>query len=233
MANRRVMRERACVQCGATPISGYKFCSDRCFQAALYARRAATPGFHEQNRFKVARSAQARRERDGKACRSCGSLHSFKRVQFCSDACRERWQADADVKRAEALKVVVADRPCSECGGTFTPRSDLGRFCSKKCARAQAWRASTVIRRARLNGLPRERFDPLEVLERDGWKCHLCGRATPKRLRGTTKANAPELDHIVPLSRGGPHTRQNTACACRRCNLKKSDQPLGQLRLIA
>lgn len=27
-----------------------------------------------------------------------------------------------------------------------------------------------------------ERFDPIEVLERDGWRCHLCGIATPKRF---------------------------------------------------
>ncbi|WP_443026051.1 HNH endonuclease [Sphingomonas sp. PB2P19] len=77
-----------------------------------------------------------------------------------------------------------------------------------------------------------ERFDPVAVLSRDRWKCHLCGRATPQRLRGTYDDRAPELDHIVPLARGGKHTMANTACACRRCNIVKGARPLGQLRLL-
>jgi 5-methylcytosine-specific restriction endonuclease McrA len=78
-----------------------------------------------------------------------------------------------------------------------------------------------------------ERFDPIAVFERDRWHCHLCGCRTPQRLRGTFEANAPELDHIIPLAAGGEHSRRNTACACRRCNIAKADRPMGQLRLIA
>jgi 5-methylcytosine-specific restriction endonuclease McrA len=35
--------------------------------------------------------------------------------------------------------------------------------------------------------------------------------------------NAPELDHIIPLSAGGAHTLDNVACAHRSCNLEKGD----------
>jgi hypothetical protein len=96
-------------------------------------------------------------------------------------------------------------------------------------------RADKAYRKALSRGLVSgaERFDPLEVLARDGWRCHICGVSTPKRLRGTYDDRAPELDHIVPLAAGGQHTRLNTACACRRCNIRKSNQPLGQLRLVA
>jgi 5-methylcytosine-specific restriction endonuclease McrA len=41
---------------------------------------------------------------------------------------------------------------------------------------------------------------------------------TPKTLSGTCDRNAPELDHIVPVSRGGLHTYENTQCLCRSCN---------------
>lgn len=88
-----------------------------------------------------------------------------------------------------------------------------------------------AMRRGKCDGA--ERFDPLEVLARDGWRCHICGVGTPKRLRGTFHDRAPELDHIVPLAVGGKHTRQNTACACRKCNIEKGSEPRGQLRLVA
>jgi 5-methylcytosine-specific restriction endonuclease McrA len=32
---------------------------------------------------------------------------------------------------------------------------------------------------------------------------------------------APTLDHIVPLARGGHHTRDNTQCAHFSCNTRK------------
>jgi len=43
--------------------------------------------------------------------------------------------------------------------------------------------------------------------------------------------DAPELDHIVPIAAGGSHTYSNVACACKKCNIKKSSKPLGQLNL--
>lgn len=34
------------------------------------------------------------------------------------------------------------------------------------------------------------------------------------------------LDHILPLSKGGPNGWENRAPACQQCDLDKSDQPL-------
>jgi 5-methylcytosine-specific restriction endonuclease McrA len=84
-----------------------------------------------------------------------------------------------------------------------------------------------------LRGATVELVDPIKVFERDGWRCQLCMRKTPARLRGSYDPRAPELDHIVPISKGGAHSYINTQCACRECNGKKLDRPLGQLRLIA
>ena len=74
-----------------------------------------------------------------------------------------------------------------------------------------------------------EEIDPLEIFERDKWRCRLCRRKTPQELRGTREPNAPELDHIIPLSLGGPHTRKNVQCLCATCNRKKSAKYEGQL----
>lgn len=94
-------------------------------------------------------------------------------------------------------------------------------------------RAAKARRRAVVRGADAERFDPFEIFDRDGWRCHICGCSTPRRLRGTYEDRAPELDHVIPLAAGGEHSRKNTACSCRKCNIAKADRPLGQLRLIA
>lgn len=57
------------------------------------------------------------------------------------------------------------------------------------------------------------------ILERDGWRCQLCGIDTPKELRGTYKPNAPEVDHVIPKARGGGWDEANLRCVCHVCNL--------------
>lgn len=153
--------------------------------------------------------------------------------RVCSDKCRSARNRNAYTRRGPLS--------CACCGGALVFRKGhtRNRFCSAICRR-RAWRAreSTQIakrmRKAKTRGASGlERVDPLKVFARDGWCCQLCGCKTPARLRGTVRATAPELDHIVPLSCGGAHTYVNTQCACRRCNSKKGAKPLGQLRLIA
>jgi HNH endonuclease len=63
-----------------------------------------------------------------------------------------------------------------------------------------------------------ERFDDIEILERDRWRCYICGANTPKYLRGSYEPNAPEVDHVVAIANGGAHARWNVRCACRACN---------------
>ena len=57
------------------------------------------------------------------------------------------------------------------------------------------------------------------ILDAWGWRCAYCDRC----LRGQ-----PTLDHVVPLSRGGPTERSNLVAACTHCNVAKSDQHLEQ-----
>lgn len=147
------------------------------------------------------------------------------------------------LKRAQRRRAALAAARCVECGCAFS-RTSLGQvLCGLQCIRARhrrsasgraarrAWRAA---RKALLKARTVERFDPFDVFERDGWRCQICGVATPQRLRGSFKPNAPELDHIVALSRGGEHSKANTQCACRRCNGAKSNgRPVGQMGLFA
>lgn len=86
--------------------------------------------------------------------------------------------------------------------------------------------------RARKFGVSYEPVNRLKVFERDGWRCQICHRPTPKKLCGSFDDRAPELDHIVPLSKGGEHSYRNVQCACRKCNGAKSDSVYGQLYLF-
>lgn len=155
-------------------------------------------------------------------------------------------------KRVESALVVVqraaisaqrfaqrASVPCKVCGNDvgYGGMGPTRAYCSPDCARNSearkaAKRSARLARKALTKARTVERFDPVSVLERDKWRCQICGRKTPRRKRGTFDDDAPELDHVVPLSMGGEHSRSNTQCACRRCNQEKSGaRALGQLSL--
>jgi 5-methylcytosine-specific restriction endonuclease McrA len=229
MANRSLLRDRPCAQCGTNPIAGYKFCSDECFQKHLYARRSKIETFKEYNRQKVAEhKARQVASRAPVVCKNCNSEFHGKhgRRVFCSDVCGQEYAAFRSKVDPPSLQI------CPECKCEFLPSRAGIVFCSIACQKKARRRKNDPIRRARKRNATIEKFDPLEILERDNWICYICGVKTNPQLRGSYDHNAPELDHIVPLAAGGDHSRENTACACRQCNNKKSDKPLFQVRLI-
>lgn len=70
-----------------------------------------------------------------------------------------------------------------------------------------------------------EKIDRAYVYERDGGKCHLCGKKAPR--------SRFHLDHLVPLSRGGSHTHDNLSVAHPYCNASRGTGRLpAQLRLV-
>ena len=52
------------------------------------------------------------------------------------------------------------------------------------------------------------------------------GRCSPGTVPVASTADlaAENLDHVIPRSRGGPHTWENVVAACRRCNTRKEDR---------
>lgn len=70
------------------------------------------------------------------------------------------------------------------------------------------WNAIKHVERAKVSN--RLRF---MVYERDGYRCKKCGR----------KTNDLEIDHIIPISKGGKTTLDNLQTLCRSCNVEKSD----------
>jgi 5-methylcytosine-specific restriction endonuclease McrA/endogenous inhibitor of DNA gyrase (YacG/DUF329 family) len=130
-----------------------------------------------------------------------------------------RIRAEIAALRNMATRSIPDRRHCQRCGSAFARLSLRIRLC-KEC-KASTHRAQKLrhkaIRRARI-AIDAEMIDPILVFEAQGWRCQLCGVWTPRELRGTNSDNAPELDHIIPLARGGRHVRSNVQCACRKCN---------------
>lgn len=76
-----------------------------------------------------------------------------------------------------------------------------------------------------------EHFFPSEIYERDGWVCQLCHKKVNKRLKYPNLLSA-SLDHIVPLSKGGEHSRKNVHLAHLICNMKAHTSGEKQIRLF-
>ena len=153
-------------------------------------------------------------------------------------------RAEAVALRRIAKSIAHRMAKCNACDKTFIKRRKHQRSCSDDCSaalrearrarnkRSPAARAAESRRRALARGCNgADRIDPIRVFERDKWRCHICGVKTPKGLRGTTDALAPELEHIVSLADGGAHTWGNVACSCRKCNQSKGSASFGQLGL--
>lgn len=58
--------------------------------------------------------------------------------------------------------------------------------------------------------------------------CHLCGEPVDVKM-GPHQPGSPEVDEIIPVSKGGsPTLRSNTRLAHRACNLHRSNMDLDQ-----
>ena len=74
--------------------------------------------------------------------------------------------------------------------------------------------ASGERRHARLAGVISEDFDITDLFERDGEECRYCG-ATENLA----------IEHVIPISEGGPNILDNCVVACRSCNSSKGAKP--------
>lgn len=168
-------------------------------------------------------------------CSQCHQPWANRSPWLVCSACKKAAYRDAQTavsraKHAAQAKVIS----CSGCDVSFSPvygysHCTLCDPCSEhrqaEAKKAAKDRRKAVIRGATTGGVVYR----TRVFERDGWLCQLCGVQTPKALMGTLERNAPELDHIVAVSKGGAHSYENTQCLCRGCNGIKSDRPMDEV----
>ncbi len=63
------------------------------------------------------------------------------------------------------------------------------------------------------------------TLEAYGWVCHLCLRPIRSDLP-RRHPDGPTRDHVIPTSKGGPDTLENSRPAHGRCNFRRGNRPL-------
>lgn len=171
-----------------------RFCSRQC---AVEDRVAKTPRKQKVPKQRALISS---------LCIVCESAFASAQARkCCSTECRT----------LRALKLGAArspkdssPRPCKQCGAVFAPlyRNFQRQYCSKPCAKRANGFGKNHRSRARHYGIAYEAVDRVRIFRRDLWRCQICGVKTPERLMGTIEKRAPELDHRIPMARGGGHT---------------------------
>lgn len=63
------------------------------------------------------------------------------------------------------------------------------------------------------------------VFEKDQGKCYLCEIETHlEQLSDGYNPKLSTVDHVIPISKGGPHTWENVRNCCLKCNITKHDR---------
>lgn len=92
--------------------------------------------------------------------------------------------------------------------------------------RSPAKRRQDQRRRERLQAAgSREKFSVTDIGDRDHWICGLC-QDTARLVDSSPdapRALAPSIDHIVAVSRGGAHTRDNVRITHLWCNTERNN----------
>ena len=241
----KVRESRMCQACGAVSIIGGNRLreSNESVYGAYYCDKKCA----ESDRGRVYRTSleyqakcDARCEREGKRrnwekevcalvwqeCVHCGKPFAKRNGRSCcSEKCRvavenTHYEVTKERQRLQYEKqsgVVV----CAMCGKDSKVEQRLGlrRFCSVKCA-ARSIRLNRRHRK-RTNGLY-ETISIQHLIKKHKGKCVECGCRVVSQS-GEYQDNAATIDHVVPLSKGGPHTWNNVQLMCHKCNRVKSN----------
>jgi len=231
-----------CIQCGnlitrkRSGKDSRKYCGKPCYFAAIREGKQRFKG-RVQDQWAALVDWSYKWDADRRSCKRaiithrqcicCGKATADSGHSFCSRECMIGWKGE---------------RICKKCGEVFGNASWCATTCrrcrqlfKKECRRKNG--RSHFRSRARKYGVPYESFTRGSIYSRDKWTCQLCGRKcllswTVNKWTKIPHSRSPTIDHIIPLSRGGPHSPDNVQLACFECNWKKRDTKMGQLRLV-
>lgn len=141
----------------------------------------------------------------------------------CSEKCKRKMVAIRNrIKRG--YKATYSK--CLHCGHRFSNHHREGKrpkrkYCSVHCGtKAQRGGRAELshIQRAKKHGCDWEYGITLSSLAKDhGMQCYICGCNCVKP-RGLNFGNEATIEHVIPIVKGGGHTKENCRIACRDCN---------------
>jgi hypothetical protein len=197
-----------CAFCGEefqSKRSGAVYCSQQCNNRAAYAVRYPPIMPRE--------------------CEYCGEIYQPIKInaRYCGRACQGSAWYDANYTPAVPVMITVS---CEYCGMEFRAWRTTRKYCSKRCDFYDHPSRSARSNKARAEryGVEYEgNIDPLEILNRDNWLCHICSHPIGQSYVWPD-GRSGSMDHVVPVSKGGSHTRDNLKAAHLRCNIHKSNR---------
>ena len=154
-------------------------------------------------------------------CKGCsGAFVKQSTWTYCTDECASEYRSKKNARTGTCRKCLVSSTakgryycdPCRDARDTETRRAEKKRNRHK--------RGSNHRQRARIFNVYYEPVNPMQVFARDHWVCQLCGHNIDPDLKWPAPRSR-SLDHVVPMSMGGPHTYGNTQLACLECNTNK------------
>lgn len=110
-------------------------------------------------------------------------------------------------------------------------RESARQYLQTESGRANSLK-SVNKRRALKAGATVEDFTPKEIFNRDHYICQACGIKTRPDYKNRHHSKYPNLDHIIPLSVGGEHSKRNTQCLCHGCNMSKGNRHANDQMLL-
>lgn len=186
-----------------------KFCSPACKSAWHHARKPPEA------------------QRGLRPCEFCGwtFMGNHAGHRFCDPRCAMAARGlDRGLRISCDRFSVILWQDCQDCGRTW-PSSFAQNIRCPDCKVVHR-RAVKRMRNAFRRGAPTETGEviaDLEIFERDGWTCQLCGEPVLPFIKGLHPRQAT-LDHVVPVSRGGEHVASNLQLAHLGCNSAKRDR---------
>lgn len=234
-------RERSCERCGEKfqnrrrlPESHGRFCSLKCCNAVTNKGRNA--GISKVPLDRPSKRRPSHRVYFPRC--PCGVVFTARKAsaRYCS----------ADCMPSIARTSIATNATCRICGSAFEREHGGQCFCSDVCRAASARGTRSRSRKARRArgddrgkhkkrakryGVAYEPINAQRVMERDGWKCRICGKAI-KRDAVAPHPLSASLDHIIPMSKGGPHLYTNVQAAHFLCNSVKGTRSRGEQLLL-
>lgn len=157
-------------------------------------------------------------KKNPKPCEECGEKFTPLRSTaiYCSTRCGSRGN-----RRKSRWNPTPME--CLNCGTEFVPQRRASVTCSRDCYMQAVYitRGYGIESRARFYGVEYQRIENRDVFERDNWVCGICSQPIDPSVKRPDMMSA-SLDHIIPISKGGPHTPDNVQAAHLRCNVRKS-----------
>lgn len=156
-------------------------------------------------------------------CDYCNETFTKKRpnARFCCDEHRAK---SGQRRRAGYSGSKYERRKCAYCQNEIS--SDrIKKYCSEECMKKAGSLAGNRKRRAQRFNCNHIKYSVNDIVSRDGLDCSHCGITTSLHVDSCSSDKA-NLDHIIPISRGGHDAEYNIQILCRACNTKKGSKIL-------